>query len=166
LSLSFFFFSSSRRHTRSKRDWSSDVCSSDLLKNLSFYSYIYYARFAVNQVVSPIERESPMPNPAEQILVSHAGSLPRTPELIKANQARQFEDDGFTIKSTEEFKQQLAASVKNLVAHQKAQGITVPGDGEFGKAMSQGVDYGAWWSYIFQRVEGLSLTGEDITNQP
>src|SRR5699024_11861698 len=27
---SWFFFSSRRRHTRSKRDWSSDVCSSDL----------------------------------------------------------------------------------------------------------------------------------------
>src|SRR5699024_2822561 len=27
---SLFFFSSRRRHTRSKRDWSSDVCSSDL----------------------------------------------------------------------------------------------------------------------------------------
>src|SRR5699024_2830665 len=27
---SIFFFSSRRRHTRSKRDWSSDVCSSDL----------------------------------------------------------------------------------------------------------------------------------------
>src|SRR6266704_5844740 len=26
----FFFFSSRRRHTRAKRDWSSDVCSSDL----------------------------------------------------------------------------------------------------------------------------------------
>src|SRR5699024_1726028 len=26
----YFFFSSRRRHTRSKRDWSSDVCSSDL----------------------------------------------------------------------------------------------------------------------------------------
>src|SRR5699024_11351056 len=26
----FFFFSSRRRHTSSKRDWSSDVCSSDL----------------------------------------------------------------------------------------------------------------------------------------
>src|SRR5699024_12172262 len=26
-----FFISSRRRHTRSKRDWSSDVCSSDLL---------------------------------------------------------------------------------------------------------------------------------------
>src|SRR5690349_22849156 len=28
---SFFFFSSRRRHTRSLRDWSSDVCSSDLI---------------------------------------------------------------------------------------------------------------------------------------
>src|SRR5438874_13644742 len=27
-----FFFSSRRRHTRSLRDWSSDVCSSDLLR--------------------------------------------------------------------------------------------------------------------------------------
>src|SRR5207249_9349625 len=30
--LFFFFFSSRRRHTRSKRDWSSDVCSSDLAR--------------------------------------------------------------------------------------------------------------------------------------
>src|SRR5690349_9831461 len=30
LFISFFFFSSRRRHTRSLRDWSSDVCSSDL----------------------------------------------------------------------------------------------------------------------------------------
>src|SRR5206468_5108050 len=28
----FFFFSSRRRHTRSDRDWSSDVCSSDLAR--------------------------------------------------------------------------------------------------------------------------------------
>src|SRR5699024_11837099 len=32
----FFFFSSRRRHTRSKRDWSSDVCSSDLPATLEF----------------------------------------------------------------------------------------------------------------------------------
>src|SRR5699024_11750784 len=30
------FFSSRRRHTRSKRDWSSDVCSSDLVTQLDF----------------------------------------------------------------------------------------------------------------------------------
>src|SRR5216684_4442256 len=36
----FFFFSSRRRHTRCSRDWSSDVCSSDLhpLGHLSFAS--------------------------------------------------------------------------------------------------------------------------------
>src|SRR3712207_8591032 len=32
----FFFFSSRRRHTRYWRDWSSDVCSSDLVSN-KFY---------------------------------------------------------------------------------------------------------------------------------
>src|SRR2546429_3378318 len=30
LTVCFFFFSSRRRHTRCSRDWSSDVCSSDL----------------------------------------------------------------------------------------------------------------------------------------
>src|SRR5216683_7184640 len=30
IKMDFFFFSSRRRHTRSDRDWSSDVCSSDL----------------------------------------------------------------------------------------------------------------------------------------
>src|SRR5690606_41124938 len=34
----FFFFSSRRRHTRFSRDWSSDVCSSDLDKT----PYEYY----------------------------------------------------------------------------------------------------------------------------
>src|SRR2546429_877387 len=35
----FFFFSSRRRHTRCSRDWSSDVCSSDLGHNfLKSYS--------------------------------------------------------------------------------------------------------------------------------
>src|SRR5699024_743889 len=35
----FFFFSSRRRHTRSKRDWSSDVCSSDLI--IGYYKSKY-----------------------------------------------------------------------------------------------------------------------------
>src|SRR3989440_9464316 len=42
----FFFFSSRRRHTRSDRDWSSDVCSSDLspLPPLAGLSYSASAR--------------------------------------------------------------------------------------------------------------------------
>src|SRR5690554_7634472 len=31
-----FFFSSRRRHTRCRRDWSSDVCSSDLSGEIKF----------------------------------------------------------------------------------------------------------------------------------
>src|SRR5690606_39761440 len=34
--LLFFFFSSRRRHTRFSRDWSSDVCSSDLEEHMVF----------------------------------------------------------------------------------------------------------------------------------
>src|SRR5690606_39889138 len=33
LRLCYFFFSSRRRHTRFSRDWSSDVCSSDLVRH-------------------------------------------------------------------------------------------------------------------------------------
>src|SRR2546421_6314588 len=37
----FFFFSSRRRHTRSDRDWSSDVCSSDLIGALFLAQFAY-----------------------------------------------------------------------------------------------------------------------------
>src|SRR2546428_4252905 len=39
LVLSCFFFSSRRRHTRSDRDWSSDVCSSDLITRVRMAEY-------------------------------------------------------------------------------------------------------------------------------
>src|SRR6266700_7180501 len=37
----FFFFSSRRRHTRFSRDWSSDVCSSDLGPGGSFSTVVH-----------------------------------------------------------------------------------------------------------------------------
>src|SRR5437868_12427508 len=39
MTIVLFFFSSRRRHTRSKRDWSSDVCSSDLVSCLLLTSF-------------------------------------------------------------------------------------------------------------------------------
>jgi 5-methyltetrahydropteroyltriglutamate--homocysteine methyltransferase len=107
-----------------------------------------------------------MLNSADRIQTTHAGSLPRTPELIAANEARAFEPDGFTFTRTAEFEQLESEAVADLVARQKALGITVPGDGEYGKAMSSAVDYGAWWSYSFQRVSGLSLEGGNIFTTP
>src|SRR2546429_3880414 len=40
--LNLFFFSSRRRHTRCSRDWSSDVCSSDLLTEFSGPPAIFF----------------------------------------------------------------------------------------------------------------------------
>src|SRR3989449_7585247 len=45
----FFFFSSRRRHTRCSRDWSSDVCSSDLKGARERYSKHVKAVFQVGR---------------------------------------------------------------------------------------------------------------------
>src|SRR5207249_8146932 len=55
----FFFFSSRRRHTSSKRDWSSDVCSSDLtdrdasLSGSRFFHHVP-VRVANGKIANPI----------------------------------------------------------------------------------------------------------------
>src|SRR5260370_33861958 len=49
----FFFFSSRRRHTRFKCDWSSDVCSSDL-KELSGYFAKPEVRAKLNDEISAV----------------------------------------------------------------------------------------------------------------
>src|SRR5206468_220251 len=47
----FFFFSSRRRHTRSDRDWSSDVCSSDLVRRkVAKYASMLLARWGPSAV--------------------------------------------------------------------------------------------------------------------
>src|SRR5690606_26063110 len=79
-----FFFSSRRRHTRFSRDWSSDVCSSDLVwqslwgrnksrfpigqgrsGHLSFYSLgrdCLYHKKLLHPSRQPLYRESPEPD--------------------------------------------------------------------------------------------------------
>ncbi|MCR2827824.1 cobalamin-independent methionine synthase II family protein [Microbacterium sp. zg.Y909] len=100
------------------------------------------------------------------IRTTTAGSLPRTQALIDANAARTFADDGFTLQTTPEFEELTAQAVADVVERQRQAGITLVGDGEFGKAMSNAVDYGAWWSYSFQRAGGLSLTDVNAFNEP
>src|SRR5438067_13502331 len=45
----YIFFSSRRRHTSSKRDWSSDVCSSDLAPHLVGCDFVKTAAAAEGQ---------------------------------------------------------------------------------------------------------------------
>jgi len=97
-----------------------------------------------------------------RILTSHAGSLPRPDALIEANRLR---GAGVGIDETR-FQTELSAAVSNVVAHQKALGIDLPGDGEFGKSMGSRINYGAWWSYSFQRLGGLELSGPGLYDSP
>src|SRR2546429_1231032 len=57
-----FFFSSKRRHTRCSRDWSSDVCSSDLSRR-SFYRSL--------KEQQPAEEELEVRSAIQQIALGH-----------------------------------------------------------------------------------------------
>ncbi|MDN6301798.1 MAG: cobalamin-independent methionine synthase II family protein [Brachybacterium sp.] len=96
-----------------------------------------------------------------EILTTHAGSLPRSPALIAANAARPVGEDGLTPAPTDEGREVLARAVVEVVQKQREIGISLPNDGEYGHLMGSAVNYGAWWSYIFDRVSGLELTGSD-----
>ncbi len=91
------------------------------------------------------------------IATTTAGSLPRSPELVAATGALAVADDGFTLIQTDEYRELAARAVRDLVARQVEAGITIVGDGEYGKAMTASHDFGAWWSYSFQRTAGLAL---------
>lgn len=91
----------------------------------------------------------------DHIQTTHAGSLPRTPEILAANEARaQGRDSG-------ELEQLLATAVVDVVARQQAAGIEIANDGEYGHTMTGPVDYGAWWNYVFARLGGLEQTDYD-----
>lgn len=99
------------------------------------------------------------------IQVTHAGSLPRTDRLVAANASREFSDDGVTLLRTPGFDELLSDAVGDLVRRQLEVGVTSLGDGEYGKASTEPTDFGAWWSYSFQRFTGLSLTAVNAWNR-
>src|SRR5690625_4874008 len=87
-----------------------------------------------------------------EIRVSHAGSLPRTPELIEANREYQSQNRAAlagdnTAANTSDLDAVLSASVEDVLRRQKQIGVTEPNDGEYGHAMAAEFDYGAWWHY-------------------
>lgn len=96
-----------------------------------------------------------------EILTTHAGSLPRTAALINANANRPLEDDGITPKPSRELEEVLREETAAVVARQREIGISIPNDGEYGHVMASTYNYGSWWSYVFDRVNGLELTGVD-----
>jgi len=89
----------------------------------------------------------------DRILTSHAGSLPRPEDLIELNRRRL---DGESYDE-EEYAEALRQATIDVVRRQAEIGIDLPNDGEYGHTMGAKVDYGAWWSYSFQRLGGTGL---------
>src|SRR6266496_473377 len=87
-----FFFSSRRRHTRSLRDWSSDVCSSDLdAAERDDDGYFWYAGRADDVIISagyrigPFEVESAcIEHPAVREAAAVASPDERRGNIVKA----------------------------------------------------------------------------------
>src|SRR5687768_17922199 len=71
LSFFFFFFSSRRRHTRCSRDWSSDVCSSDLDR----------LEGRLVRSLPPIDDDPGVPGSAHEAVAPPVGLVTRPAEL-------------------------------------------------------------------------------------
>ena len=87
----------------------------------------------------------------QRIITTHVGSLSRPSELLTLNAARSSGTADIAA-----YDKGLAAAVTGVVMKQHEVGIDIANDGEFGKPMSAAYDYGAWWNYAFERLEGFA----------
>jgi 5-methyltetrahydropteroyltriglutamate--homocysteine methyltransferase len=87
----------------------------------------------------------------QRIITTHVGSLSRPAELLTLNAARSSGTADIAA-----YDKGLAAAVTGVVMKQHEVGIDIANDGEFGKPMSAAYDYGAWWNYAFERLEGFA----------
>ena len=89
-----------------------------------------------------------MKRSTNRILTTHVGSLPRPTDLIQM-----YRDQA----PAEKLEARLATAVAEVVERQLEAGIDTVNDGEYGKPMSDEVDYGAWALYIYPRLGALHL---------
>jgi 5-methyltetrahydropteroyltriglutamate--homocysteine methyltransferase len=103
-----------------------------------------------------------MQNSSDRIITTHVGSLPRPDDLIELNRA-------YAAGETHDEAALLArraSAVREVVQRQRAIGIDIPNDGEFGKATEHRVNFGAWWSYIYPRLGGLRAGSDMLRATP
>src|SRR5690606_11548984 len=100
------FFSSRRRHTRFSRDWSSDVCSSDLVAMLALNELISKKEITLQEAESLLQkRKSGLPDNLYSRLISTNLDNLRTAEV--GNMAPEFSGptpDGKTLALTDVLK--------------------------------------------------------------
>jgi 5-methyltetrahydropteroyltriglutamate--homocysteine methyltransferase len=87
----------------------------------------------------------------ERILTTHVGSLPRPNDLVEL-----YRNDA----PESQLQPRLRLAIADAVRRQPGSGIDIVNDGEYGKAMRRSVDFGAWWSYVYDRLAGFELREE------
>ena len=92
-----------------------------------------------------------MKRSVDRMLTTYVGSLPRPDDLIAL-----YRDDA----PDSELLPKLKSAIADVVRKQAQCGIDIVNDGEFGKAMRRAVDFGAWWSYVYDRLAGFELREE------
>jgi 5-methyltetrahydropteroyltriglutamate--homocysteine methyltransferase len=92
-----------------------------------------------------------MKRSVDRILTTHVGSLPRPNDLVELYRDNAPDD---------RLQPRLRSAIADVVRRQSASGIDVVNDGEYGKAMRRAVDFGAWWSYVYDRLAGFELREE------
>jgi 5-methyltetrahydropteroyltriglutamate--homocysteine methyltransferase len=85
---------------------------------------------------------------ADRIWTTHVGSLPRPANLIQLYREQ---------APADQLDPKLTNAVAEVVRQQIDAGVDIVNDGEFGKPMSDEVDYGAWATYIYQRLSGFEM---------
>src|SRR2546429_5219092 len=114
-----FFFSSRRRHTRCSRDWSSDVCSSDLQfgKKIAIHSYgPAGARDAVRAGTDSLEHATDMDDATIAEMAKHG-----TFYVPTIDHNRYYIDNGDKIGYAPGYKEKLQAFIpRNLETARKA----------------------------------------------
>jgi 5-methyltetrahydropteroyltriglutamate--homocysteine methyltransferase len=86
-----------------------------------------------------------------RILTTHVGSLTRPDDLMAL-----YNDNA----PDAALQPRLRSAIGDIVRRQVETGIDIVNDGEFGKAMRSAMDFGAWWSYVYPRLAGFTLSVE------
>src|SRR5699024_2404173 len=122
-----FFFSSRRRHTRSKRDWSSDVCSSDLGKeqNITITASTNMSKEDIDKAVKEAEQyaaedkkkreEVDIRNGADQMVFQTEKMLKENGDKLPADVKSEAESKLADLKSTLQ-----SGSIDDIKAKQEA----------------------------------------------
>jgi len=95
---------------------------------------------------------------ADRILTTHVGALPTPKKLVDLAHKRSLGEQFDKVA----YEQEIKAGVDDVVRHQKQVGVDVVNDGELPHNVGWAWDYGAWWSYVIPRMDGVQAVNSGL----